>query len=163
MKKRNSGLTLIELLVVITILGVLIGILLSGLSYKRGADKAKVIDIAQWLTVVASAHREYVLDQGTQPNSIDDLINKGYLEFKKYDVNLETKTIEFSSNPEDGGSKDCKVWYLNKSFKDLGGKSFCEAFCSILKTKGVSGTYSCKYSPPCNDLNINPGIIVSCN
>lgn len=165
-KIKQKGLTLIELLVVITILGVLIGILLSGLSYKRGADKAKAVDIAQWLTIVTAAHQEYALDHG-QPNNINDLINRGYLGFKKYDVNLTTGTnITFP----DGNLKQCKVWYLDKTLQDLEGKAFCTEFCSILKRRGVVGSYNCEHVHACtfssyegNTLTANPGIIVSCN
>jgi general secretion pathway protein G len=74
---RGGGFTLIELMVVITIIIILIGI--AAARYDRTVQRAKEAVLMDDLHVMRNAIDNYTLDKQAAPQSLDDLVQDGYL------------------------------------------------------------------------------------
>lgn len=74
---RSSGFTLIELIVVLAIVGLLASIVAP--RYVRSVDNAREASLRTSLNVMRDAIDKYAADRGRYPESIDDLVAKGYL------------------------------------------------------------------------------------
>jgi len=164
-ERRKAGLTLIELLLVISLIGVFLAFLLSGLSFNKGQARVKALETAQWLTIVASAEREYKIDHGDYYSNGDDdvaefLKNSGYLsaDVIEYKVKYAERVIN---------SKQCKtLLLLDSTIGELGAESFCIHFCRTLKNKGVIGSQLCDLNlNVCNNIKNDDevGIILECS
>ena len=80
MRSRGSsprGFTLIELLIVITIIGILIS--LAQPSYQRAVTTAKEATLKENLFVLRDVIDQFFADNSKYPESLQDLVDKGYL------------------------------------------------------------------------------------
>src|SRR5215469_9704582 len=75
--RRAHGFTLIELMIVITIILILIGI--AAPRYDKSVTRAKEAKLHNDLQVMREAIDNYTLDKEAAPQSLDDLVQGGYL------------------------------------------------------------------------------------
>jgi type IV pilus assembly protein PilA len=73
MKKGNKGFTMAELMVVVVIIGVLTAIAVP--VYNIVSTKAKVNTIATNLRIINGAISQYILNEGKDPESLNDLVS----------------------------------------------------------------------------------------
>jgi general secretion pathway protein G len=74
---RDAGFTLIELMIVITIILILIG--MAAQRYEKSVQHAREATLHQDLMVMRQAIDNYTLDKQAAPQSLDDLVQAGYL------------------------------------------------------------------------------------
>ena len=74
---RHCGFTLIELLVVMTIIATLL--MIAYPKYFKSVDHSKESALHQDLSILRDALDKFYADTGNYPNSLDDLVSKGYL------------------------------------------------------------------------------------
>jgi general secretion pathway protein G len=74
---REAGFTLIELMIVITIILILIG--MAAQRYEKSVQHAREATLHQDLMVMRQAIDNYTLDKQAAPQSLDDLVQAGYL------------------------------------------------------------------------------------
>jgi general secretion pathway protein G len=82
MRKKRGGLlqtgfTLIELMIVITIILILIG--MAAQRYDKSVQRAREATLKQDLWVMRQAIDNYTLDKQAAPQSLEDLVQAGYL------------------------------------------------------------------------------------
>ena len=75
--KGNSGFTLVELMIVMAIIGVLAVIAIP--SYMSALRRAREAVLKEDLHVMRAAIDSYTMDKQKAPQSLDDLIQEGYL------------------------------------------------------------------------------------
>jgi len=75
--RRARGFTLIELMIVIAIILILLGIALP--RYEKSVLRARESKLHQDLSVMRQAIDNYTLDKEAAPQSLDDLVQAGYL------------------------------------------------------------------------------------
>ena len=73
----GAGFTLIELMIVITIILILIG--MAAQRYDKSVQRAREATLKQDLWVMRQAIENYTLDKQAAPQSLDDLVQAGYL------------------------------------------------------------------------------------
>jgi general secretion pathway protein G len=73
----EAGFTLIELMIVITIILILIG--MAAQRYDKSVQRAREATMKQDLWVMRQAIDNYTLDKQAAPQSLDDLVQAGYL------------------------------------------------------------------------------------
>lgn len=95
-KLRNVGFTLIEMLVVISILMILLAIAVP--NYTHNIELAKEAKLHQNLTTLNKVIQEYSLDKKHAPQSLDDLVQAGYIKFVPDDI---TGSNTWVTDPED--------------------------------------------------------------
>src|ERR1700674_795114 len=74
---RDAGFTLIELMIVITIILILIG--MAAQRYEKSVQHAREATLHQDLMVLRQAIDNYTLDKQAAPQSLEDLVQAGYL------------------------------------------------------------------------------------
>ena len=74
---RHCGFTLIELLVVMTIIATLL--MIAYPKYFKSVDHSKESALHQDLSIIRDALDKFYADTGNYPNTLDDLVSKGYL------------------------------------------------------------------------------------
>lgn len=74
---RHRGFTLIELMIVITIIIILVGI--GAASYDKTVQRSKEAVLLNDLRVMRDGIDNYTLDKQAAPQSLDDLVQDGYL------------------------------------------------------------------------------------
>lgn len=75
--RTRGGFTLIELLVVLAILATLLTIALP--RYYRSVDHSREVALKQTLMVVRDAIDKFVADTGRYPETLNELVDRGYL------------------------------------------------------------------------------------
>jgi general secretion pathway protein G len=93
----SRGFTLIEMLVVISIIMVLLAIAVP--NYTHSVLLAKEAKLHQNLTTLNKVVQEYSLDKKKAPQSLDDLVQAGYIKFLPDDITGKTDT--WKTDPED--------------------------------------------------------------
>jgi general secretion pathway protein G len=76
-RSGESGFTLVELMIVMTIIGILASIAIP--SYIRSVQKAKEATLREDLHTMRTAIDSYTVDKEKAPQSLDDLVQAGYL------------------------------------------------------------------------------------
>ena len=76
-RKGERGFTLVELMIVMTIIGILASIAIP--SYLRSVQKAKEAVEREDLHTMRTAIDSYTVDKEKAPQSLDDLVQAGYL------------------------------------------------------------------------------------
>lgn len=76
-RKDERGFTLVELMIVMTIIGILASIAIP--SYIRSVQKAKEAVLREDLHTMRTAIDSYTVDKEKAPQSLDDLVQAGYL------------------------------------------------------------------------------------
>jgi general secretion pathway protein G len=76
-RARRHGFTLIELIVVMAIIALLVSIVAP--RYYRTVDKARDASLKTTLNVVRDAIDKYAADRDQYPESLDELVSRGYL------------------------------------------------------------------------------------
>src|SRR5579863_1568487 len=74
---RQTGFTLIELMIVITIILVLVGMAVG--RYEKSVMRSREAVLAHNLHVIRDAIDNYTLDKQAAPQSLDDIVQAGYL------------------------------------------------------------------------------------
>ena len=77
MKRQDAGFTLIELMIVMAIIGVLT--LVAVPSYIQAVTHAREAVLKEDLQTMRSAIDSYTMDKQKAPQSLDDLVQDGYL------------------------------------------------------------------------------------
>ena len=77
LKKREAGFTLIELMIVMAIIGILAVIAIP--SYVSAVRQAREAVLKEDLHVLRNAIDSYTADKQKAPQSLDDLVQEGYL------------------------------------------------------------------------------------
>jgi general secretion pathway protein G len=76
-RRTEGGFTLIELMVVIMIILILVG--MAAQRYERSVQRAREATLKQDLMVMRQSIDNYTLDKQAAPQSLDDLVQSGYL------------------------------------------------------------------------------------
>jgi general secretion pathway protein G len=76
-RRGESGFTLIELMIVMAIIGILSAIAIP--SFVRSVQKAKEAALKEDLHTMRSAIDNYTVDKEQAPQSLDDVVQAGYL------------------------------------------------------------------------------------
>ncbi len=76
-RKHEGGFTLLELIVVMTIIGILATLAVP--SFKSALKSAREAVLKEDLQVMRSAIDSYTMDKQKAPQSLDDLVQDGYL------------------------------------------------------------------------------------
>lgn len=77
LKKREAGFTLIELMIVMAIIGILAVIAIP--SYVSAVRQAREAVLKEDLHIMRNAIDSYTADKQKAPQSLDDLVQEGYL------------------------------------------------------------------------------------
>lgn len=99
-RRRRRGFTLIELLVVLAILGTLLTIALP--RYYRSIDHSREVALQQTLMVVRDALDKFAADTGRYPETLAELVEKGYLRKPPVDPMTERSDTWIPQPPPDG-------------------------------------------------------------
>ena len=75
--RRLKGFTLIEIIIVLGVIGLLVGLALP--QYKSASVKAREAVLKENLFVLRKLIDEYYLDKGKYPQSLQNLVQDGYL------------------------------------------------------------------------------------
>ena len=76
-RRNGEGFTLIELMVVIMIILILVG--MAAQRYEKSVQRAREATLKQDLMVMRQSIDNYTLDKQAAPQSLDDLVQSGYL------------------------------------------------------------------------------------
>jgi general secretion pathway protein G len=76
-QRFGAGFTLIELMIVISIIMILVGI--AAVQYQRSVQRAREATLKQDLQALRESIDHYTLDKQAAPQSIEDLVQAGYL------------------------------------------------------------------------------------
>lgn len=98
--RQRNGFTLIELLVVLAILATLLTIALP--RYYRSIDHSRDIALQQTLMTVRDALDKYAADTGRYPETLAELVDKGYLRKLPVDPLTERTDTWIPEAPPDG-------------------------------------------------------------
>src|SRR5579863_6384535 len=75
--RRNAGFTLLEMMIVIVIMGILMSIALP--IYNQSLVRSREAVLRQDLFTLRSLISQYTLDKQKAPQSLDDLVQGGYI------------------------------------------------------------------------------------
>lgn len=96
--KRLAGFTLVELLVVLSILALLLSLAVP--RYFAGVQRAKEQALKQQLATTRKALDEFFADQGQYPETLQELVDKHYLDKLPWDAIAERNDVWTITAPE---------------------------------------------------------------
>lgn len=96
--RRADGFTLIELIIVMTIIGLLTAIAIP--SYMTSVKKAREAVLREDLHTMRGAIDSYTVDREQAPQSLDDLVQAGYLKSLPIDP-MTTKADSWTTSQSD--------------------------------------------------------------
>ena len=124
---NEKGFTLLELMIVIAIIGILAS--LAQPSYKAAVRKSREAALKENLYNIRSVLDQYYADNGKYPDTLDDVVAKGYMRGVPVDPMTNTtqwQTVPFeSSNPDEPGGGIYDV-HSSSSEMGLNGKPYSE-------------------------------------
>jgi general secretion pathway protein G len=97
--RRSRGFTLIEMLVVISIIMILLAIAVP--RYSHSVQLAKEAKLHQNLTTLNKVIQEFSLDKKRAPQSLDELVQYGYIKFIPDDITGSNTTWQTDPEPQD--------------------------------------------------------------
>jgi len=104
-RMRQRGFTLIEMVIVIVIMGVLMAIALP--MYNQSITRAKEARLRHNLVTLNKLIQEYSLDKKQAPQSLQDLVDAGYIKFIPDDITGSNTTWQTESeDPEKAWNPD---------------------------------------------------------
>jgi general secretion pathway protein G len=95
--KRTRGFTLIEMIIVISLILVLLAVALP--VYERQITRTREATLRQNLHTLNKLIDQYSLDKKKAPQSLDDLVQAGYLKYIPNDITGKNDT--WKTDPED--------------------------------------------------------------
>lgn len=104
-RRRQGGFTLIELLIVMAIIGILAG--LAALQLRQTPIRAKEAALKHNLFVMRDVIDQYFADKGKYPESLETLVEEGYVRKIPFDPFTETDstwTVEYAEASDDDPS-----------------------------------------------------------
>lgn len=101
-RNRESGFTLVELMIVMLIIGVLAAVAIP--SFEASLRNAREAALKEDLHVMRDAIDSYTMDKNKAPQSLDDLVQAGYL--KKIPVDPMTHTSDTWQTATDNTYQD---------------------------------------------------------
>jgi general secretion pathway protein G len=102
-KHGNRGFTLIEMVVVISMVMILLSIALP--MYNRSIVQAREAKLHQNLDTLNKVTTQYCLDRKKAPQTLDDLVQAGYLRFIPEDIT--GRTDSWRTDPEQDPQNTC--------------------------------------------------------
>lgn len=98
---REAGFTLIELIIVVTIIGILAAIAMPAM--QNAPIRAREAVVKEDLYQMRSSIDQYLADRGTYPESLDALVEAGYLRFIPVDpfASTDSPWEELDAAPSD--------------------------------------------------------------
>jgi general secretion pathway protein G len=97
-KSGKRGFTMIEMVVVISLILVLLSIVLP--MYNRSILRAKEAKLHQNVTTLNKVIQEYSLDKKKAPQSLEDLVQAGYLKFIPDDITGKNTWVTEPEDPQ---------------------------------------------------------------
>ncbi|SRR6266496_541522 len=97
-KPGKRGFTMIEMVVVISLILVLLSIALP--MYNRSIVRAKEAKLHQNVTTLNKVIQEYSLDKKKAPQSLEDLVQAGYLKFIPDDITGKNTWVTEPEDPQ---------------------------------------------------------------
>lgn len=107
--KKNSGFTLVELLVVLLVVSILAGIVAPVVV--KTLDSAKESALKENLYVMRKSLDDFYADNGRYPESLEELVAKGYLRFVPEDALTEQNDTWEIIRDDEGGVSDVHSGY----------------------------------------------------
>jgi len=123
----EKGFTLLELMIVIAIIGILAT--LAQPSYKTAVRKSREAALKENLYNIRSVLDQYYADNGKYPDTLDDVVTKGYMRGVPVDPMTNTnqwQTVPFESNNPDEPSGGIYDIHSSSSVVGLNGKPYNE-------------------------------------
>lgn len=111
--RHHDGFTLIELMIVMIVIGVLAAIAIP--SYSNNVRNAKEAVLREDLRTMRGAIDSYTIDKQKAPQSLDDLVQSGYLKAMPVDpftkrsdtwVPAQSDTLSTTDQTDSGGMND---------------------------------------------------------